>query len=34
MEGFYDKRSEDNLELAFEDELLDFKNKYGFKVNY
>lgn len=30
----YDKRSEDNTELAFEDELLDFKNKYGFKVNY
>ncbi len=30
----YDKRSEDNSELAFEDELLDFKNKYGFKVSY
>ncbi len=30
----YDKRSEGNLELAFEDELFDFKNKYGFKVNY
>ena len=30
----YDKRSEDNSELAFEDELLDFKHKYGFKVNY
>lgn len=30
----YDKRSEDNSELAFEEELLDFKNKYGFKVNY
>lgn len=30
----YDKRSEDNSELAFEDEVLDFKNKYGFKVNY
>lgn len=30
----YDKRSEDNSEVAFEDELLDFKNKYGFKVNY
>ena len=29
----YDKRSKENLELAFEDELLDFKNKYGFKVN-
>lgn len=29
----YDKRSEDNSELAFEDELLDFKNKYGFKVD-
>ncbi|WP_291569262.1 HAD family hydrolase [Clostridium sp. UBA4548] len=32
--GLYDKRSEDNSELAFEDELLDFKNKYGFKVNF
>lgn len=30
----YDKRNEDNSELAFEDELLDFKNKYGFRVNY
>ncbi|WIV12494.1 HAD family hydrolase [Proteiniborus sp. MB09-C3] len=30
----YDKRSEDNSELAFEDELLDFKNKYGFKVDH
>lgn len=30
----YDKRSDDNLELAFEDELLDFKNKYGFKVDH
>ena len=30
----YDKRSEENLEIAFEDELVDFKNKYGFKVNY
>ena len=30
----YDKRSENNIELAFDDELLDFKNKYGFKVNY
>lgn len=30
----YDKRIKDNFELAFEDELLDFKNKYGFKVNY
>lgn len=30
----YDKRCEDNSELAFEEELLDFKNKYGFKVNY
>jgi HAD superfamily hydrolase (TIGR01549 family) len=30
----YDKRSEGNIELAFEEELLDFKNKYGFKVNY
>lgn len=30
----YDKRNKDNSEVAFEDELLDFKNKYGFKVNY
>jgi len=30
----YDKRIKDNSELAFEEELLDFKNKYGFKVNY
>jgi putative hydrolase of the HAD superfamily len=30
----YDKRSEDNSELAFEEELLDFRNKYGFKVEY
>lgn len=30
----YHKRSEDNSEVAFKDELLDFKNKYGFKVNY
>ena len=30
----YDKRIEGNSELAFEEELLDFKNKYGFKVNY
>ncbi len=30
----YDKRSDDNSELSFEDELLDFKDKYGFKVNY
>jgi FMN phosphatase YigB (HAD superfamily) len=30
----YDKRNEDNSEVAFDDELLDFKNKYGFKVNY
>ncbi|MDR3595624.1 HAD family hydrolase [Clostridium sp.] len=30
----YNKRNEDNSEVAFEDELLDFKNKYGFKVNY
>ncbi|QAA32210.1 HAD family hydrolase [Clostridium manihotivorum] len=30
----YDKRNEDNSEIAFEDEVLDFKNKYGFKVNY
>lgn len=30
----YDKRNEDNSEVAFEEELLDFKNKYGFKVKY
>lgn len=30
----YDKRNEDNSEVAFESELLDFKNKYGFKVKY
>lgn len=30
----YDKRNEDNSEVAFEEELLDFKNKYGFKVDY
>lgn len=29
----YDKRNEDNSEVAFKEELLDFKNKYGFKVN-
>ncbi|MDT8718460.1 HAD family hydrolase [Clostridium sp. 19966] len=27
----YDKRDENNSELAFDDEILDFKNKYGFK---
>lgn len=27
----YDKRNEDNSEVAFDDEILDFKNKYGFK---
>ncbi|SHH33877.1 FMN phosphatase YigB, HAD superfamily [Clostridium collagenovorans DSM 3089] len=32
--GLYDKRSKDNSELAFEEELLDFKNKYGFKVEH
>ena len=30
----YDKRNEDNSEIAFEDELLDFERKYGFRVNY
>lgn len=30
----YDKRNEDNSELAFEEELLDFQYKYGFKVNW
>lgn len=29
----YDKQSADNLELPFEDELLDFKRKFGFKVS-
>ncbi len=29
----YDKRAEDNSEVSFEEELLDFKNKYGFKVD-
>ncbi|GKX65061.1 HAD family hydrolase [Inconstantimicrobium mannanitabidum] len=31
--NLYDKRNEDNSELPFEEELLDFKNKYGFKVD-
>ena len=30
----YDKRGQDNLEVAFEEELLDFKHKYGFKEDY
>lgn len=30
----YDKRGEENLEVAFEEELLDFKYKYGFKEGY
>lgn len=30
----YDKRAEDNSEVSFEEELLDFKNKYGFKVDW
>lgn len=30
----YDKRNENNSELPFEEELLDFKSKYGFKVNW
>lgn len=30
----YDKRNEENSEIAFEDELLDFKRKYGFRVDY
>lgn len=30
----YDKRSEDNSEVPFEEQLLDFKKKYGFKVNW
>lgn len=31
---FYDKRNENNSELPFEEELLDFRSKYGFKVNW
>lgn len=31
--SIYDKNNEKNLELPFEDELIDFKRKYGFKVN-
>lgn len=30
----YDKRNENNSEIAFEDELLDFKDKYGFKAEF
>jgi HAD superfamily hydrolase (TIGR01549 family) len=30
----YDKRAEDNSEVSFEEELLDFKYKYGFKVDW
>lgn len=30
----YDNRTVDNSEISFEDELLDFKNKYDFKVDY
>lgn len=29
----YNKRGDDNSELAFADELMDFKKRYGFKVN-
>lgn len=32
--NLYDKRSEDHSELPFEEELLDFQKKYGFKVNW
>lgn len=32
--ALYDKRIADNSEIAFEEELIDLKNKYGFKVNY
>ena len=32
--ALYDKRAEDNSEVSFEEELLDFKNKYGFKVDW
>lgn len=31
---FYDDRKIDNSEVAFEDELRDFKYRYGFKVDY
>lgn len=31
--SIYDKRNIDSIEVPFEDELLDFKSKYGFKVN-
>lgn len=30
----YDKRNEDNTEVSFEEELLDFQHKYGFKVDW
>lgn len=32
--NLYDKRSEEHSELPFEEELLDFQKKYGFKVNW
>lgn len=32
--ALYDKRNEDNTELPFEEELMDFQHKYGFKVNW
>lgn len=32
--ALYDKRADDNSEVSFEEELLDFKNKYGFKVDW
>ncbi|WP_455717952.1 HAD family hydrolase [Anaerosporobacter sp.] len=31
--NIYDRDNEKNLELPFEDELIDFKSKYGFKVD-
>lgn len=30
----YDSRDKDNIEVAFDDELLDLKNKYGFREDY
>lgn len=30
----YDTRDKENIEIAFDDELLDFKNKYGFREEY
>lgn len=30
----YDSRDKDNIEVAFDEELLDFKNKYGFREEF